>query len=98
MSLEPEAAAAAQVTRYNAQPAATGTPMTEPLALRAPEAARMIGISTRSLWTLTNRGDVPHVRFGRTVVYPIEQLRDWLSERAKRSTRRQVTRADAGTG
>lgn len=61
------------------------TPSTtiEPLALRAPEAARSLGISTRQLWTLTNSGEVPHVRIGRTITYPLDALRAWLRKRSR---------------
>lgn len=55
----------------------------EPLALRARDAARLLGISERSLWSLTKCGDVPHVRIGRTVTYPVEALRAWLKKRSK---------------
>ena len=40
------------------------------LALRPREAALALGIGARLLWSLTNRGEVPHVRLGRAVIYP----------------------------
>lgn len=54
----------------------------EPLALRAPDAARTLGISERALWSLTRTGSIPHVRLGRSVTYPVAQLREWLRRRA----------------
>lgn len=53
------------------------------LALRAKEAARALGIGERQLWSLTRSGQIPHVRVGRSVTYPIDLLRDWLKRRAK---------------
>jgi hypothetical protein len=58
-----------------------------PLALRPREAARALGISTRTLWGLTApRGPIPCVRVGegrrKTVLYPLDDLRVWLSRRA----------------
>ena len=53
------------------------------LALRPREAAQALGISKRLPWTLTNQGDVPHLRLGRTVVYPVDALRKWLDQRVK---------------
>ncbi len=53
------------------------------LALRPKDAARSIGISERLLWTMTKRGDVPHIRVGRTVLYPVDLLRDWLAKNAE---------------
>lgn len=53
------------------------------LALRPADAARAIGISTRLLWSMTNRGDIPCVRIGRRIVYPLHLLREWLDTNAK---------------
>jgi excisionase family DNA binding protein len=53
------------------------------LALGAAEAAPALGISERSLWTLTKSGDIPHVRIGRRVLYPVRALDTWLEEQAK---------------
>jgi predicted DNA-binding transcriptional regulator AlpA len=58
------------------------------LALRPREAARALGIGARLLWSLTNRGEVPHVRLGRAIVYPVEALRDWLATRSATESRR----------
>jgi len=54
------------------------------IALRPREAAQALGVSERTLWTWTQAGDVPHVRRGATVLYPVEALRDWLERKAKR--------------
>lgn len=51
-----------------------------PLALRPKQAARALGIGTRKLWEMTNRGLIPCVRFGRAVTYPVAELERWLSE------------------
>ena len=53
------------------------------LALKPIDAARAIGISTRLLWSMTNRGDIPCVRIGRRVVYPLHLLREWLETNAR---------------
>jgi len=52
-----------------------------PLAVNMTTAAKLLGIGTRKLWELTNRGEIPHVRIGRSVRYPVEDLRAWLSQR-----------------
>ena len=41
------------------------------------EAARLLNISTRTLWTLTARGELPSVRIGRRVLYRVETLREF---------------------
>jgi len=64
---------------------------TEPgkrLALRPREAAQALGISERHLWTWTNQGRIPHVRIGRSVIYPRDVLDRWLAEQAAKGARR----------
>lgn len=60
------------------------TPPADVLALRPRDAARALGISERCLWSLTQRGEVPHVKIGgRLVLYPRAALVDWLERAAK---------------
>jgi len=58
------------------------TPRPSPLALRPREAAAALGISERKLWSLTQAGDVPHVKLDRVTLYPVAALEDWLARRA----------------
>ena len=53
------------------------------LALRPREAAPALGISERTLWSLTKEGKIPHIRCGRSILYPVDSLRDWLAASAK---------------
>ncbi len=53
------------------------------LALRPKDAARALGIGERLLWSRTNAGEIPCVRIGRAVVYPVDLLRDYLAQQAK---------------
>ena len=61
-------------------------PVQTPLAMRPRDAARMLGISPRTLWEWTRTGIVPCVRIGtgkrQTVLYPLADLQAWLSEKA----------------
>jgi excisionase family DNA binding protein len=52
------------------------------LALRPREAAKMLSVSQRTLWSWTKAGIIPHIRIGRCVIYPADSLRIWLFERA----------------
>lgn len=52
------------------------------LAVNRREAARMLGISERLLWTWTNSGRVPHARMGGRILYPLDLLRAWLRKQA----------------
>ncbi len=56
------------------QPGAT----LEPLLLKPNDAARMLGISPRTLWGLQ---DLPRVRIGRSVRYDIEDLKKLIASR-----------------
>lgn len=49
-----------------------------PLLLDAHDTARALSISERTLWGLTNRGEVPFVRIGRRVLYDPQALRAWI--------------------
>jgi len=51
------------------------------LALRPAEAARCLGLSERALRTLAP--ELPRVRRGRTVLYPVSALRRWLDQEAR---------------
>lgn len=52
-----------------------------PLLLTPREAAAALSISERSLWALTKSGEVPAVKFGRSVRYSVETLRRIIAER-----------------
>lgn len=58
------------------------------LALRPRQAAQMLGVSPRTLYTWTKRGLVPHIRVGtgkrKTVLYPVAMLQAWLAAHACR--------------
>jgi len=64
----------------------TTTAVSKPIAMRPKEAAKALGIGERLLWERTNRGEIPHVRIGRAVVYPVAELERWLAEQATRAT------------
>jgi hypothetical protein len=53
------------------------------LSLRPKQAQKALNIGARSLWVLTNQNLIPHVRVGKCILYPVDQLREWLAERAK---------------
>ena len=52
--------------------------------LRSKDAARVLAISPRKLWQLTNCGDVTCVRIGRAVRYDPDDLRRWIDSRKGR--------------
>jgi len=58
---------------------------TERLALRPREAAALLGISGRTLWSWTKDGLLPHIKIGRTLRYPRAALEAWLADQAARN-------------
>lgn len=59
------------------------------LGLRPREAAKALGIGERLLWSKTNAGEIPHLRIGRAIVYPVDMLRDWMTEQSTKSAKPQ---------
>ena len=60
----------------------TATPVEhqeERAALCADEAAALLGISTWLLLREIKRGDIPHRRVGRRIVFSRQRLLEWLS-------------------
>jgi excisionase family DNA binding protein len=55
-------------------------PTVPPLLVDAREAARLLSISPRALWQLTNQGDMPVIRIGRAVRYDVAALGRWVAE------------------
>ena len=53
------------------------------LAVGADEAAALMGVSGRFLRQLAERGEIPHVRLGRRVLFPVRELKQWLSDAAR---------------
>lgn len=51
----------------------------ERLTVGASEASEMLGISPRTLWSLTKTGQIPSIRAGRRVLYPIDGLRKFVN-------------------
>lgn len=48
------------------------------LLIKAEEAAQMLSISPRLLWSLAQRGEIPQVRIGRSVRYDPADLHAWV--------------------
>ena len=53
----------------------------EPLLVPAAEVARLLDVSTRTLWRQLSAGQIPKpVRFGGTVRWRIDELRKWIAD------------------
>ena len=56
----------------------------DPLLLNSEEASAALRISPRKLWELTNSGEVPSIRIGRALRYPLADLKAWIEAKKKR--------------
>jgi len=63
----------------------------KPVVLRYREAAKVLGVSPRTLWLWTKNGLVPHVRVGlgrrKIILYPLDELRSWLARQSQAAQR-----------
>lgn len=59
-----------------------------PLSARPKMAAKLLGVSERTLWSWTNRGLIPHIRIGKVVLYSVDLLRAWLVEQTSKGGNR----------
>ena len=56
---------------------------TKTLLLNPRETAAALAISPRKLWGMTASGEIPHIRLGRSVRYPLDDLRCWIDRQKK---------------
>ena len=59
----------------------SSTPTNPTLLLKPQQAAEALAISPRKLWGLTDAGEIPHIRLGRCLRYPIGDLHEWINSR-----------------
>jgi excisionase family DNA binding protein len=60
-------------------------PVIPPLSLRPREAAAALGLSVSTLARLTKAGELPCVKLGRSVLYPVAMLEEFLRARAEQA-------------
>jgi hypothetical protein len=66
------------------------------LLVSAKEAARILAISTRKLWTETNCGAIPSIRIGRAVRYAIVDLHAYIDASRTENQTSRVSRNGGG--
>lgn len=57
----------------------------EPLLLRPPEVARLLGVSRSRAYELIASGVLPSVRIGRSIRVPLAALRAWIASNINES-------------
>jgi excisionase family DNA binding protein len=63
-----------------------GSPSKTTLLLTPLQAAECLSISPRKLWAMTAAREIPHIRVGRCVRYPIDDLKHWIEEQKEGRT------------
>jgi len=67
--------------RLSASPGTTPQGKDMRLVISSGEAAKLLGISNRTLYSLSESGEVPRVRIGSRVCYRMETLQAWVASR-----------------
>lgn len=57
-------------------------PLSERAGLTVPEAAALLGVSTKAMYDLVHRANFPVVRVGRRFLIPRRSLLNWLENQA----------------
>ena len=55
----------------------------QPMAISATEAARLLGVSKPTIYTLINRSDFPSFRVGNRVLVSVDGLKKWIDKQAE---------------
>ena len=58
-------------------------PPIKPGTMSEKEAAEFLGISPRKLWGMRASGDIPFMRCGTRVLYPVDALQRWITEQTE---------------
>ena len=74
------------------------TEQMDPLAVSAPEAARLLGISKPKVYELMNRDDFPAFRIGGRTLISVEGLREWVRAQSNKNTALSAATPRAATG
>lgn len=57
------------------------------LLLTPKQAAEALAISPRKLWSMTASREIPHLRIGRAVRYPLDSLQQWIDDQQRGTVR-----------
>lgn len=55
--------------------------VSEPLLITAQDAARLLKVSTRSVWRMRSAGDIPSpIRVGAAVRWRMDEIKKWITD------------------
>ena len=66
-------------SNFKVRSAPAAPPPLEPIAVNTLQAAQMLGVSARTLYTWTKAGLIPHGRSGNRVFYPVAALKAFVN-------------------
>ncbi len=47
------------------------------ILLSVTETAEVLSLSERTIWEMSKKHEIPHVHYGRRVLFPADALREW---------------------
>ena len=56
----------------------------EPLLLKAPEVAKLLGLGRSKVFAMVAAGELPFIRIGRSVRVPREALEQWIRDHTRK--------------
>ena len=60
---------------------------TQPKLLTVKEVAEMLSISQRTVWSMTNAGEIPCVRIRKRVLYRLEHVQGFIDKQTEGGTK-----------
>jgi excisionase family DNA binding protein len=55
-----------------------GGVMFDKLLVNVVELSGMLGVSERTVWSMVKRGELPYVRLGKRVLFPVDEVRECI--------------------
>ena len=62
--------------------------MMEACTITVKDVAKYLGVHTDTIYYLVREGSLPHIRFGRKILFSKEAIDGWVQEKAKTSVGR----------
>ncbi len=54
----------------------------EPITVSVEGAAKLLGVSKPTVYSMIHGEGLPHIKLNRRTMIPVDQLREWVNERA----------------
>jgi excisionase family DNA binding protein len=48
-----------------------------------PELAKYLSLSLNKVYVMTSKGEIPHLRMGGSIRYPVKMIEEWIAEKAE---------------